>query len=204
MCNKVCNSQPHLPCSVSILIYNKTRDALVCVKQFRPAVYMNKHKPLWENSPVFTTSLQHKSNPPDVPPPSEATASDYGPGSVGFAYEMCAGIIDKGSSIEQIAKEEVIEETGYDVPLENIKKINTFYSGVGHSGSLQTMFYCEVEDSMLVGGGGGNAHEGEMIEVLHVPVKEAMEMLFNEDYPKSTGFCFALLWFQHFKASNRT
>ena len=48
------------------------------------------------------------------------------PGSIGLTYELCAGIVDKDSSVEQIAKEEILEECGYDVPLGKIEKITSF------------------------------------------------------------------------------
>ena len=207
---------------MSVLIYNKTRDALVCVKQFRPAVYMSRHKELWENSPVFTSPLSLKSESPpttneppstqELPPTIEPAATTdaaatsapgYASGALGCAYEMCAGIIDKGSSLEQITKEEILEETGYDVPLENIERVSSYYSGVGHSGSHQTFYYCEVADSMMVDGGGGNVQEGECIEVLYVPADQVLDLLFNEEVPKSATFCYALLWFYHFKRSKK-
>ncbi len=194
-------------------MYNKTRDALVCVKQFRPAVYMSRHKSLWENSSVFSAPLSQKSSPPtetvatgDQPPPAKqqaATCDGYGSGALGCAYEMCAGIIDKGCSLQQITKEEILEETGYDVPLENIERVTSYFSSVGHSGSHQTMFYCEVTDAMLVGGGGGVALEGECIDVVYLPTSQVLELLFNEEVPKSSTFCYALLWFHHFKNNKK-
>ncbi len=197
-----------------MLIYNTTRDALVCVKQFRPAVYMNRHKSLWENSPIFSAPLSQKSSPPtnsvatgSQPPPTEPAATDgkseYGPGALGCSLEMCAGIIDKGSSLLQITKEEILEETGYDVPVENIERVTSYFSSVGHSGSHQTMFYCEVTDSMLVGGGGGVALEGECIDVVYLPTSQLLKVLFDEEVPKSSTFCYALLWFQHFKNTKK-
>ena len=88
---------------------------------------MTKHKELWENSPVFnSTPLSHKpvansssSSGQEQPhhgtssPPS--TTSSYGPGSEGCAYELCAGIVDKNVSLQQVAQEEILEETGYKV-----------------------------------------------------------------------------------------
>ena len=47
------------------------------------------------------------------------------PGQLGVTHEMCAGIVDKDCSIELVAKEEVLEECGYDVPLDHIEKITT-------------------------------------------------------------------------------
>ena len=39
---------------------------------------------------------------------------------------MCAGIVDKHLSLEEIAKEEVLEECGYDVPLLDLQKIASY------------------------------------------------------------------------------
>lgn len=50
------------------------------------------------------------------------------PSSLGVTIELCAGIIDKDKPIEEIAKEEVLEECGYDVPLGNLKKVKSYRS----------------------------------------------------------------------------
>lgn len=74
--------------------------------------------------------------------------------------------------------------------------ITSFYSSVGHGGSQQTMYYCEVTDSMLVkGAGGGNQTEGELIEVVNIPMEEAEAMALNGDKVRPSGVCLALLWF---------
>jgi UDP-sugar diphosphatase len=44
----------------------------------------------------------------------------------GFTYELCAGIVDKDLSLVEIAKEEILEECGYDVDTKNIKKSPLF------------------------------------------------------------------------------
>ena len=54
-----------------------------------------------------------------------------------FTYELCAGIVDKTVPLKQIAKEEIDEECGYDVPLERIEKITSFFTTVGISGAKQ-------------------------------------------------------------------
>lgn len=169
---------------------------------------MSKHRPLWENSDVFSTTLSQKPNPSD-PPPSDSTTqkaatgsenpTSYGPGALGCTYELCAGIVDKSVSLEQIAKEEVLEETGYDVPLSNIEYVNAYYSSIGHTGSKQTMFYCEVTDDMMVHKGGGNEYEGELIEVVDVSLEDGMKLAMNGEAARSTGLCFAVIWFEHFK-----
>ena len=48
------------------------------------------------------------------------------PPKLGFTIEFCAGIVDKDKPLEVIAKEEVLEETGYDVSVENLRKIKVF------------------------------------------------------------------------------
>lgn len=108
--------------SVSILIYNKTRSVLVFVKQLRPAV-------------LLASRLE------------DPTSKNMKNSSVtGYTLELCAGILDKeGKSPAEVAQEEVLEETGYQVPVESLKFLSSFRSGVGVTGSLQQSFFCEVE-----------------------------------------------------------
>lgn len=48
------------------------------------------------------------------------------PGSLGITHELCAGIVDKSLPPEEIAREEVLEECGYNVPIENMTRITGF------------------------------------------------------------------------------
>lgn len=48
------------------------------------------------------------------------------PGIKGLTLELCAGIVDKTKDLAEIAKEEVLEECGYEVPIENFERILTF------------------------------------------------------------------------------
>ncbi|KAL0164364.1 hypothetical protein M9458_040117, partial [Cirrhinus mrigala] len=68
-------------------------------------------------------------------------------------------------------------------------------SGVGVTGSKQTMFYAEVSDENRVGEGGGKPQEGELIEVVKVPLHEAMTFAFDESIPKTMGVIFSFIWF---------
>ena len=110
----------------------------------------------------------------------------------GMTIEMCAGLIDKDKSLEQIAKEEIEEECGFDVPLEKIERITKVLSSVGTSGGNQTIYYSEVNESMRVNQGGGI--EDEQIEVVEIPVSEAKEFIFDESIGKTVGLMFAILW----------
>ncbi len=142
--------------AVSILLYNRDRDAFVLVKQFRPPV-LNANK------------------------------------KDGETYELCAGIIDKPISDKAIAQEEALEECGYEIPLESIKKVTSYYTSVGISGALQTLYYAEVNDSMIVSDGGGLIEES--IEVIYLPLKEAKTFMFDESYQKTPGLIMAFYWF---------
>jgi len=110
----------------------------------------------------------------------------------GMSLELCAGIIDKDMSLAQIAQEEIEEECGYAVSLENIQKITSFYTSVGFAGSRQTLYYAEVDESMKVSGGGGV--DGELIEVISLPLKEAETFMYDENIVKTPGLMFAFMW----------
>nr|XP_046147747.1 uridine diphosphate glucose pyrophosphatase NUDT14 [Oncorhynchus gorbuscha] len=178
--------------SVSVLIFNTTSHCFVLVKQFRPAVYMCE----WERT---------KPNAPDsseqVAEEKEGAAVGGGetpPGSVGMTYELCAGLVDKADlSLEEIARQEVLEECGYDVPVAKLRRITSYRSGVGVTGAKQTMFYAEVSDENCVGEGGGEPQEGELIEVVKVPLHEAMTFAYDESIPKTMGVIFSFIWFHN-------
>ncbi|BCX79597.1 NUDIX hydrolase [Campylobacter sp. 19-13652] len=72
--------------SVSALLYHKSKDSFVFVRQFRPAV--------WH---------------------ATADDSAISKDERGYTYELCAGLLDKGLSEEQTIIEEIAEETGYAV-----------------------------------------------------------------------------------------
>ncbi len=118
----------------------------------------------------------------------------------GLTVELCAGIVDKNLSLEQIAKEEIEEECGYDVSLERLEKITSFHTSVGFAGSKQMLYYAEVDESMKVSEGGGVDHE--MIEVVTIPVKEAKALIYDESIAKTPGLMFAFMWW--FEQQNNT
>ena len=47
-------------------------------------------------------------------------------GELGMTIELCAGIVDKDKDVAEIAQAEILEETGYKVPKENIRKVTSF------------------------------------------------------------------------------
>ena len=104
--------------SVAIVIFNTESKRFIFVQQFRPAVYMSKVGPELDVGDQVDT--------------------DKFPGSLGLTLELCAGIVDKELSLQEIAVEEVREECGYQVSPGNLTKIVTFPSGVGSSGEIVT------------------------------------------------------------------
>ena len=111
----------------------------------------------------------------------------------GYMYELCAGIVDKDTTNIQIAKEEILEECGFDVPLKNMQKVSSFYTSVGISGALQTLYFAKIDDSMKVNDGGGLIDED--IEVIYIPLCDAKKFIFNESYQKTPGMMMAFYWF---------
>lgn len=140
--------------SVAVLIYHKTKEAFILVKQFRPPVYLKNED--------------------------------------GFTHELCAGIVDKELSLVEIAQEEILEETGYAVPTERIKKITSFYTAVGFAGAKQELYYVVVDDDDKVGEGGGIGVE--VIEVVHLSTAKAKAFIYDETIVKTPGLMFAITW----------
>ncbi|KAM6954693.1 uridine diphosphate glucose pyrophosphatase NUDT14 [Aplochiton taeniatus] len=182
--------------SVSVLIFNTTSHCFVLVKQFRPAVYMCE----WERTrPQPPEPAEQAEEGAAAPGPQEGeTSSPRPPASAGLTYELCAGLVDKPDlSLEEIARQEILEECGYDVPVAKLKRITSYRSGVGVTGAKQTMFYAEVSEENRVGEGGGAPQEGELIEVVKVPLHEAMTFAYDESIPKTMGVIFSFIWFHN-------
>lgn len=171
--------------SVVVLLLNTTRNSFILVKQFRPAVYMHINRKLHTKS--HGESVVNVEN-------EDANLPITAPSCQGVTFELCAGIVDQNISLETLTRQEIFEECGYDVPEDKIQRITSCRSGVGISGSLQTLFYAEVTDEMKVASGGGNAHEGEQIELQYLPVDQARDFLFDESKPKPPGLLFAFMW----------
>jgi UDP-sugar diphosphatase len=93
----------------------------------------------------------------------------------GEMHEICAGLVDKDAPLEQITKEEILEEVGYNVPLERITHIRNVKGGAGRSGHESYLYYTLVNNAMKVSEGGGL--ENEDIEVVSIPYTEIKDFL---------------------------
>ncbi|XP_007986224.2 uridine diphosphate glucose pyrophosphatase NUDT14 isoform X4 [Chlorocebus sabaeus] len=170
--------------SVTILLFNSSRRSLVLVKQFRPAVYAGEVERHFPGSLAAVDQDRPRALQPALP------------GSAGVTVELCAGLVDQpGLSLEEAACKEVWEECGYHLAPSDLRRVATYWSGVGLTGSRQTMFYAEVTDAQRSGPGGGLAEEGELIEVVHLPLEGAQAFADNPDIPKTLGVIFGVSWF---------
>lgn len=143
--------------AVLIILYNVSRHRLIYVRQFRPAVLQSEISQNRRNIPEGCVDLQK------YPP------------SLGITLELCAGMVDKDKSLAEIAREEVLEECGYDVPVERLERIYTYRSGVGSYCSTHTMFYCEVCDEAKATPGGGI--DNEVIQVVELTIADARQVV---------------------------
>ncbi|MEA2111174.1 MAG: NUDIX hydrolase [Campylobacterota bacterium] len=110
-----------------------------------------------------------------------------------YTYELCAGIIDKDVSLKQIVKEEIDEECGYEVCIDHIHKITSFFTNVGVSGAKQHLFFATVDETMHRHSGGGIETEEIFVEYLHV--NDAQKFMYDETKAKTPGLLFAFEWF---------
>ncbi len=88
--------------------------------------------------------------------------------------EAAAGVLD-GEAPEVRIRAEAEEETGYR--LGEIKKIFEAFSSPGSVTEKLHFFVAEYDPSMRIGSGGGLAEEGEDIEVLELPIDQALAMI---------------------------
>lgn len=168
-----------------MITFNKTRNTLVVVKQFRPAVYYGQ---ICEYLETVGPEIDSAELVAKFPPKNAIT------------MELCAGIVDKDLPLVEIAREELIEECGYNVPASSIEEVIRFRSGVGTTGSLQVMYYCEVTDADKVKGAGGGVGD-ELIDVQELTLDEARDLLKQgTDHTSPPAFLFGILWFLTNKA----
>ncbi|MFT3799989.1 MAG: GDP-mannose pyrophosphatase NudK [Burkholderiaceae bacterium] len=94
----------------------------------------------------------------------------------GMLIEACAGLLD-GDDPEDCIRREVAEETGFRI--RHPRKVLDAYMSPGSVTEKLHFFVAEYEPSDRTGAGGGDAGEGEDIEVLELPLSTALQMIGN-------------------------
>lgn len=98
----------------------------------------------------------------------------YRDGHDGFLVETPAGLLDNASP-EQRIRDEVAEETGYRVG--EVRKVFEVFMSPGSVTEKLHFFVGEYAGDDRAGEGGGNVAEGEDIEVMEVPIQQALMMI---------------------------
>lgn len=92
----------------------------------------------------------------------------------GMLIECCAGLLD-GEDASSCIRREAEEETGFRV--RHPRKLFEVYMSPGSVTERLHFFAAEYDSSDRVGDGGGDAHEGEDIEVVELPFAAALAMI---------------------------
>ncbi|MCX2524199.1 NUDIX domain-containing protein [Larsenimonas rhizosphaerae] len=95
-------------------------------------------------------------------------------GHDGMLIEAAAGLLDDASPETRI-RAEVEEETGYRVT--HIEKVFDAFMSPGSVTERLYFFIAEYDEGDRAGQGGGVASEGEDIDVLELPLEEALAMI---------------------------
>lgn len=70
-----------------------------------------------------------------------------------------------------------------------------FRDGVSTSGARHHIFFAAVSEAQRVSAGGGNASEGEFIELVSLSVAEARRLVQEPDSNSPPSLLFGLSWF---------
>jgi nudix-type nucleoside diphosphatase (YffH/AdpP family) len=92
----------------------------------------------------------------------------------GLLIEACAGQLDGNDPVAAMQRE-AIEETGYDVKAP--RRIFEAYMSPGSITEKLHFFVAAYDDADRRNAGGGEADEGEDIEVLELPLARALQMI---------------------------
>ena len=95
-------------------------------------------------------------------------------GGAGDLIEVPAGLVDREDPAGTMRRE-LEEETGYRISV--LEPLGTIFTSPGSVTETLALFTGTYGEDDRAAGGGGDATEGEDIEVLHVPLGEALAMI---------------------------
>jgi len=93
-----------------------------------------------------------------------------------WLLEIVAGGIEPGETAEEVAYRESIEEAGCEI--QELTKINDFFTSPGGTSELLTLFYGKV-DTSNIGGLHGLEHEDEDISVTTMKFADVYQLLLD-------------------------
>ncbi len=93
----------------------------------------------------------------------------------GWLLELVAGMIDKSRDAVSVAKSELMEEAGYAVEIDDLEYLCKCYVSPG--GSSEKVYLYVAYYHRKVSPGGGIDSEHEDIQVLEIPLPQAMKMI---------------------------
>ncbi len=130
--------------AVSVLPYDPDLDRVVLIEQFRPGAY------------------------------ASLSSGWFDDGASPWLVECVAGIIEKGESPEDVARREMVEETGLEIT--DIQPIHHYLVSPG--GSSESVFsFCGRVDATNAEGIFGITDEHENIRVFSVPTDDAFGLM---------------------------
>ena len=92
----------------------------------------------------------------------------------GMLIEVCAGLLDKNDP-ETAIRKEAEEELGYR--LKAVRQVFDAFMSPGSVSERLALFVANYSPADRISAGGGEASEGEDIEVLELPLAEAIAMV---------------------------
>jgi nudix-type nucleoside diphosphatase (YffH/AdpP family) len=92
----------------------------------------------------------------------------------GFLIEACAGLLETENP-EDCIRRETEEETGYQIAA--VQKVFEAYMSPGSVTEILYFFIAKYNQNMKISEGGGVLGEEENIEVLELPIDQAMQMI---------------------------
>ena len=133
--------------SVGVLLYDPQEDAVILVRQFR--------------YPVYARLAPHE--------------REGGSARRAWLLEIVAGVVDEDQTIKEVAHRELLEEAGYQVKGE-LQPIGIIYPSPGGTSERVYLFLGEVDCRQRAGEGGGIAAEGEDIQIVVLPFRQALDL----------------------------
>lgn len=93
----------------------------------------------------------------------------------GMLLELPAGLIDAGEDAAEAIRRELVEEVGHDVG--DLTRLWTLYMSPGSVTEHITFFFGTYGEHTLVGEGGGEADEHELVDLVELTVDHALRMI---------------------------